>query len=254
MALAKRIIPCLDVKDGKTVKGVQFINFRDAGDPVELGKQYSLMGADELVYLDITASHEGRRTFTDLVKRIAAEVSIPFTVGGGIHELSDVERLLAAGADKVSVNSSAVRRPELITEIAKRFGSQECVCAIDARQEEDGQWRCYLNGGRVPTERMLFEWAYEAQERGAGEILFTSMNHDGSKQGFANEALNRLHEELSIPIIASGGAGCKKDFVDVFNIGHADAALAASVFHFNEIPMKELKDYLAENGINVRRI
>lgn len=254
MALAKRIIPCLDVKDGKTVKGVQFVNFRDAGDPVELGKQYSLMGADELVYLDITASHEGRRTFTDLVKRIAAEVSIPFTVGGGIHELSDVERLLAAGADKVSVNSSAVRRPELITEIAKRFGSQECVCAIDARLEEDGQWRCYLNGGRVPTDRLLFEWAHEAQERGAGEILFTSMNHDGSKQGFANEALNRLHEELSIPIIASGGAGCKKDFVDVFNIGHADAALAASVFHFNEIPMKELKEYLAEKGINVRRI
>lgn len=254
MALAKRIIPCLDVKDGKTVKGVQFVNFRDAGDPVELGKQYSLMGADELVYLDITASHEGRRTFTDLVKRIAAEVSIPFTVGGGIHELSDVERLLAAGADKVSVNSSAVRRPELITEIAKRFGSQECVCAIDARLEEDGQWRCYLNGGRVPTERLLFEWAHEAQERGAGEILFTSMNHDGSKQGFANEALNRLHEELSIPIIASGGAGCKKDFLDVFNMGHADAALAASVFHFNEIPMKELKEYLAEKGINVRRI
>ena len=254
MALAKRIIPCLDVKDGKTVKGVQFVNFRDAGDPVELGKQYRLMGADELVYLDITASHEGRRTFTDLVKRIAAEVSIPFTVGGGIHELSDVERLLAAGADKVSVNSSAVRRPELITEIAKRFGSQECVCAIDARLEEDGQWRCYLNGGRVPTDRLLFEWAHEAQERGAGEILFTSMNHDGSKQGFANEALNRLHEELSIPIIASGGAGCKKDFLDVFNMGHADAALAASVFHFNEIPMKELKDYLAENGINVRRI
>lgn len=254
MALAKRIIPCLDVKDGKTVKGVQFVNFRDAGDPVELGKQYSLMGADELVYLDITASHEGRRTFTDLVKRIAAEVSIPFTVGGGIHELSDVERLLAAGADKVSVNSSAVRRPELITEIAKRFGSQECVCAIDARLEEDGLWRCYLNGGRVPTDRLLFEWAHEAQERGAGEILFTSMNHDGSKQGFANEALNRLHEEMSIPIIASGGAGCKQDFLDVFNMGHADAALAASVFHFNEIPMKELKDYLAENGINVRRI
>lgn len=252
MALAKRIIPCLDVKDGKTVKGVQFVNFRDAGDPVELGKQYSLMGADELVYLDITASHEGRRTFTELVQRIAAEVSIPFTVGGGIHELCDVERLLAAGADKVSVNSSAVRRPELITEIARRFGSQECICAIDARLEDDGQWRCYLNGGRVPTERMLFEWAHEAQERGAGEILFTSMNHDGSKQGFANEALNRLHEELSIPIIASGGAGCMKDFVDVFKIGHADAALAASVFHFNEIPMKELKEYLNENGINVR--
>ena len=254
MSLAKRIIPCLDVKDGKTVKGVQFVNFRDAGDPVELGKQYSLMGADELVYLDITASHEGRRTFTELVQRIAAEVSIPFTVGGGIHELCDVERLLAAGADKVSVNSSAVRRPELITEIAKRFGSQECVCAIDARLEENGEWRCYLNGGRVPTERMLFEWAHEAQERGAGEILFTSMNHDGSKQGFANEALNRLHEELRIPIIASGGAGCMQDFVDVFKIGHADAGLAASVFHFNEIPMKELKQYLFEQGIDVRRV
>lgn len=236
------------------MKGVQFVNFRDAGDPVELGKQYSQMGADELVYLDITASHEGRRTFTELVQRIAAEVSIPFTVGGGIHELSDVERLLAAGADKVSVNSSAVRRPELITEIAKRFGSQECVCAIDARLEDNGEWRCYLNGGRVPTERMLFEWAHEAQERGAGEILFTSMNHDGSKQGFANEALNRLHEELSIPIIASGGAGCMQDFVDVFQIGHADAALAASVFHFNEIPMKELKNFLHENGISVRRV
>lgn len=254
MSLAKRIIPCLDVKDGKTVKGVQFVNFRDAGDPVELGKQYSLMGADELVYLDITASHEGRRTFTELVQRIAAEVSIPFTVGGGIHELSDVERLLAAGADKVSVNSSAVRRPELITEIAKRFGSQECVCAIDARLEDNGEWRCYLNGGRVPTERMLFEWAHEAQERGAGEILFTSMNHDGSKQGFANEALTRLHEELTIPIIASGGAGCMQDFVDVFKVGHADAALAASVFHFNEIPMRDLKDYLHENGISVRRV
>lgn len=254
MSLAKRIIPCLDVKDGKTVKGVQFVNFRDAGDPVELGKQYSLMGADELVYLDITASHEGRRTFTELVQRIAAEVSIPFTVGGGIHELSDVERLLAAGADKVSVNSSAVRRPELITEIAKRFGSQECVCAIDARLEENGEWRCYLNGGRVPTERMLFEWAHEAQERGAGEILFTSMNHDGSKQGFANEALNRLHEELTIPIIASGGAGCMQDFVDVFKVGHADAALAASVFHFNEIPMRDLKDFLHDNGISVRRV
>ncbi len=254
MSLAKRIIPCLDVKDGKTVKGVQFVNFRDAGDPVQLGKQYSLMGADELVYLDITASHEGRRTFTELVQRIAAEVSIPFTVGGGIHELCDVERLLAAGADKVSVNSSAVRRPELITEIAKRFGSQECVCAIDARLEDNGEWRCYLNGGRVPTERMLFEWAHEAQERGAGEILFTSMNHDGSKQGFANEALNRLHEELSIPIIASGGAGCMQDFVDVFKIGHADAGLAASVFHFNEIPMKDLKNFLHENGISVRRV
>lgn len=251
--LAKRIIPCLDVKDGKTVKGVQFVNFRDAGDPVELGKQYSELGADELVYLDITASHEGRKTFTELVQRIAAEVSIPFTVGGGIHELSDVERLLAAGADKVSINSSAIRRPELISEIAARFGVQECVCAIDARLEDDGQWRCYLNGGRIPTERTLFEWAHEAQERGAGEILFTSMNHDGSKQGFAIDALRRLHEELSIPVIASGGAGTKQHFLDVFQQAHVDAALAASVFHFNEIPMAELKQFLADEGVNVRR-
>lgn len=250
--LAKRIIPCLDVKDGKTVKGVQFVNFRDAGDPVELGKQYSQLGADELVYLDITASHEGRRTFPELVQRIAAEVSIPFTVGGGIHELADVERLLAAGADKVSVNSSAIRRPELISEIAHRFGSQECVCAIDARLDDDGQWHCYLNGGRVATDRTLFEWAHEAQERGAGEILFTSMNHDGSKQGFAIEALHRLHTELSIPIIASGGAGSKEHFLEVFQKAHIDAALAASVFHFGEIPMSELKQYLAQNGICVR--
>ncbi|MCR5362838.1 MAG: imidazole glycerol phosphate synthase subunit HisF [Bacteroidales bacterium] len=251
--LAKRIIPCLDVKDGKTVKGVQFVNFRDAGDPVELGKQYSELGADELVYLDITASHEGRKTFTELVQRIAAEVSIPFTVGGGIHELSDVERLLAAGADKVSINSSAIRRPELISEIAARFGVQECVCAIDARLEDDGQWRCYLNGGRIPTERTLFEWAHEAQERGAGEILFTSMNHDGSKQGFAVDALRRLHEELSIPVIASGGAGTKQHFLDVFKQAHVDAALAASVFHFNEIPMAELKQFLADEGVVVRQ-
>lgn len=251
--LAKRIIPCLDVKDGQTVKGVQFVNFRNAGDPVELGKQYSLMGADELVYLDITASHEGRRTFTELVKRIAEEVNIPFTVGGGISQLEDVERLLSAGADKVSVNSAAIRRPELISEIAERFGSQECVCAIDARLEEDGTWRCYLNGGRIPTDFTLFDWAYEAQERGAGEILFTSMNHDGEKKGFALEALNRLHDTLSIPVIASGGAGQKEHFRDAFTIGHADAALAASVFHFGEIPIAELKDYLNDSGICVRR-
>lgn len=250
--LAKRIIPCLDVKDRKTVKGVQFVNFRDAGDPVELGKQYSEMGADELVYLDITASHEGRHTFTELVKRIAEEVNIPFTVGGGISELKDVERLLSAGADKVSVNSAGIRRPELITEIATRFGSQECVAAIDARCEEDGTWRCYLNGGRIPTERTLFEWAHEAQERGAGEILFTSMNHDGEKKGFANEALARLHETLSIPIIASGGAGTMEHFRDAFAIGHADAALAASVFHFNEIPIKDLKEYLISEKVTIR--
>lgn len=250
--LTKRIIPCLDVKDGKTVKGVQFVNFRDAGDPVALGKQYSLAGADELVYLDITASHEGRRTFTQLVERIAAEVNIPFTVGGGISELADVERLLAAGADKVSVNSSALRRPGLIDEIARRFGCQECVCAIDARQEPDGTWRCYLNGGRVPTERTLFEWAHEAQERGAGEILFTSMDHDGSRQGFANDALRRLHDGLSIPVIASGGAGARHHFRDAFRLGMADAALAASVFHFGEIPVPELKQYLHNEGIHVR--
>ncbi len=219
-----------------------------------LGKQYSEMGADELVYLDITASHEGRRTFTELVKKIAAEVSIPFTVGGGIHELSDVERLLSAGADKVSINSSAIQRPELITEISNRFGVQECVCAIDARLEDDGVWRCYLNGGRIPTDRTLFEWAHEAQERGAGEILFTSMNHDGSKQGFAIEALGKLHETLSIPIIASGGAGSKEHFLDAFQKAHVDAALAASIFHFNEIPIRELKDYLADNGVCVRRV
>ena len=250
--LAKRIIPCLDVKDGKTVKGVQFVNFRDAGDPVELGKQYSEMGADELVYLDITASHEGRHTFTELVKRIAEEVNIPFTVGGGISELKDVERLLSAGADKVSVNSAGIRRPELITEIATRFGSQECVAAIDARCEEDGTWRCYLNGGRIPTERTLFEWAHEAQERGAGEILFTSMNHDGVKNGFADAALRKLADNLTIPIIASGGAGTKEHFRDTFLNGHSDAALAASVFHFGEIPIPELKQYLTAEGVNVR--
>lgn len=249
--LAKRIIPCLDVKDGETVKGTNFVNLRKAGDPVELGKTYSDAGADELVFLDITASYEGRKTFTDMVTRVAAEVNIPFTVGGGINELADVERLLYAGADKVSVNSAAIRRPELIDQIATRFGSQVCVCAIDARLDEDG-WHCYLKGGRERTERGLFEWAKEVQERGAGEILFTSMNHDGVKTGFANEALARLSESLTIPIIASGGAGQKEHFKDVFTLGHADAALAASVFHFGEIAIPELKTYLRNEGINVR--
>lgn len=252
MGLAKRIIPCLDVKDGQTVKGTNFVNLRQAGDPVELGKAYSQQGADELVFLDITASHEGRKTFTEMVTRVAAEINIPFTVGGGINQLADVERLLMAGADKVSVNSAALRRPELISEITGRFGSQVCVCAIDARMEDDGQWRCYLNGGRVPTERGLLEWAIEAQERGAGEILFTSMNHDGVKQGYANEALAMLADRLSIPVIASGGAGCREHFRDAFTIGKADAALAASVFHFGEIPVPELKAYLRSEGINVR--
>jgi len=249
--LAKRIIPCLDIKDGQTVKGTNFVNLRLAGDPVELGKAYSEQGADELVYLDITASFEGRKTFTELVKRIAAHINIPFTVGGGIHELSDVDRLLNAGADKVSINSAAIRNPQLIDDIAAHFGSQVCVVAIDARQTPDG-WKCYLNGGRKETDRDLFDWAHEANERGAGEILFTSMDHDGVKNGYANEALSRLSDMLTIPVIASGGAGCKEHFKDAFIKGKADAALAASVFHFGEISIPELKSYLCKEGINVR--
>ena len=251
MALAKRIIPCLDVKDGQTVKGTNFVNLRHAGDPVELGKAYSLQGADELVYLDITASHEGRKTFTDMVQRVAAEISIPFTVGGGINELADVERLLNAGADKVSINSAAIRRPELIDEIARHFGSQVCVVAIDAK-ETNGEWLCYLNGGRVPTERSLFDWAHEAAERGAGEILFTSMNHDGTRQGYPCDTFARMSEELSIPIIASGGAGSVKDIAEVLTLGKADAALAASIFHFGEITVGELKSELKKLDICVR--
>ena len=249
--LAKRIIPCLDVKDGKTVKGVNFVNFRHAGDPVEMAAMYSEAGADELVFLDITASHEGRKTFVDVVKRVAASTSIPFTVGGGIGELTDVERLLNAGADKVSINSAALRNPQLINDIAKNFGSQVCVVAIDA-QFENNEWICYLNGGRIPTERKLVEWAVEAEQRGAGEILFTSMSHDGVKTGYPNEALAALHESLNIPVIASGGAGTMEHFKDAFLIGKADAALAASVFHFGEINIKELKEYLKNNNIPVR--
>lgn len=251
MGLAKRIIPCLDVKDGETVKGTNFVNLRSAGDPVELGKTYSEQGADELCFLDITASFEGRKTFTEMVTRVAQEINIPFTVGGGINELGDVERLLYAGADKVSVNSAAIRRPELIDEITHRFGSQVCVCAIDARLDEDG-WHCYLKGGRERTEYRLFEWAHEAQERGAGEILFTSMNHDGVKEGYANEALCKLADSLSIPVIASGGAGKIEHFRDTFIEGHSDAALAASVFHFGEISIPALKRYLKSEGINIR--
>ncbi|WP_294454313.1 imidazole glycerol phosphate synthase subunit HisF [uncultured Bacteroides sp.] len=249
--LAKRIIPCLDIKDGQTVKGTNFVNLRQAGDPVELGKAYSEQGADELVYLDITASHEGRKTFTDLVKRIAAHINIPFTVGGGINELSDVDRLLNAGADKVSINSSAIRNPKLVDDIAKHFGSQVCVVAIDARSTASG-WKCYLNGGRVETDRYLYEWAKEVNERGAGEILFTSMDHDGVKTGYANEALAHLSDTLDIPVIASGGAGKMEHFKDAFTLGKADAALAASVFHFGEIPIMKLKEYLHEEGISVR--
>ena len=218
---------------------------------MELGKRYSEQNADELVYLDITASQEGRKTFTNLVRRVAAEVSIPFTVGGGINELSDVERMLNAGADKVSINSAALKRPELINQIVSHFGSQVCVVAIDARYE-DNEWSCYLNGGHKKTDRKLFEWAKEVSDRGAGEILFTSMNHDGVKHGFANDALAQLSESLPIPIIASGGAGCKEDFRDVFLKGKSDAALAASVFHYGELSISELKQYLNNQGINVR--
>lgn len=250
--LAKRIIPCLDVKDGMTVKGVNFVNFRKAGDAVELGKAYSDQGADELVYLDITASHEGRKTFVDLVRRVASNISIPFTVGGGINELKDVDRLLNAGADKVSINSAALRNPRLIEEISTHFGSQVCVVAIDAKFENNGEWICYLNGGRIPTERDLFGWAKEAQDRGAGEILFTSMSHDGVKEGYPNNALARLADTLKIPVIASGGAGKMEHFKDAFVVGKADAALAASVFHFGEIKIPELKQYLKEQHITVR--
>lgn len=249
--LAKRIIPCLDVKNGETVKGTNFVNLRSAGDPVELGRRYSEEGADELCYLDITASHEGRKTFTDMVTRVAREINIPFTVGGGINAIEDVDRMLAAGADKVSINSAALRRPEFIDEIAGKFGSQVCVCAIDARNDEDG-WHCYVNGGRIRVERTLLDWAKEVADRGAGEILFTSMDHDGVKQGFANEALAMLAETLPIPIIASGGAGKMEHFRDAFSVGKADAALAASVFHFGEIPIPDLKHYLRKEGVEVR--
>lgn len=249
--LAKRIVPCLDVKDGQTVKGTNFVNLRHAGDPVELGKAYSEQGADELVFLDITASFEGRKTFTEMVTRVAETINTPFTVGGGINALEDVERLLYAGADKISINSAAIRQPALIDEITRRFGSQVCVCAIDARLDPDG-WHCYVKGGRERVELGLFDWAHEVQERGAGEILFTSMNHDGVKAGYANEALAQLADNLSIPIIASGGAGKMEDFRDVFIKGKADAALAASVFHFGEIPIPALKAYLHDEGINVR--
>lgn len=249
--LAKRIIPCLDVKDGETVKGTNFVNLRWAGDPVELGKMYSAAGADELVFLDITASFEGRKTFTNMVTRVAEEINIPFTVGGGINAIDDVERLLMAGADKVSINSAAIKNPQLVNDIARRFGSQVCVCAIDARLDDDG-WHCYVKGGRERTPLNLFNWASEVADRGAGEILFTSMDHDGVKQGYANEALAQLSDRLSIPIIASGGAGTMQHFKEAFTLGKADAALAASVFHFGQIAIPDLKRYLAHEGINVR--
>lgn len=250
--LAKRIIPCLDIRNGQTVKGVKFLDIKEVGDPVELGALYAQQGADELVFLDITASHEKRKTFVDLVKRIAQHINIPFTVGGGISELSDADALLSAGADKISINSSAVRNPQLIGDMAQHFGSQFVVVAIDAKQIAGDEWTVTVNGGRIPTEKRLFSWAREAEERGAGEILFTSMDHDGVKKGFANEALARLSDERGIPIIASGGAGAKEHFKDVFTKGKADAGLAASIFHFNEIPIPELKAYLKNEGISIR--
>ncbi len=250
--LAKRIIPCLDIKDGRTVKGVNFVNLRDAGDPVELGALYSEQGADELIFLDITATHEKRKTLASLARDIAGHLSIPFTIGGGIKSVEDVDVLLASGADKISINSAAVRRPELIDELARNFGSQFVVIAVDAKQI-DGDWWVHLNGGRIPTEIRLMDWIKESQERGAGEILFTSMDHDGTKNGFANEITAQVSEALSIPVIASGGAGTMAHFKDVFTKGKADAGLAASIFHFREIGIGELKEYLDEEGIVVRR-
>lgn len=249
--LAKRIIPCLDVKDGTTVKGINFVDIKAVGDPVELGAEYSRQGADELVYLDITASHEKRKLFADLVKRIAQNINIPFTIGGGINEMADADRLLSAGADKISINSSAVRNPGFIDQLAKAFGSQFVVVAIDA-QFNNGKWTVFVNGGRIATNKELFLWAKEAQDRGCGEILFTSMNHDGVKQGFACDALATLSDNLSIPIIASGGAGNMQHFTDVFTKGKADAGLAASIFHYKEIAIPQLKSYLSQNGVSVR--
>ncbi len=249
--LSKRIIPCLDIKDGRTVKGVNFIGLRDAGDPVDLAELYSKEGADELVFLDITATHEKRKTLLDLVTRVAEQLNIPFTVGGGISEIDDAYALLKAGADKISINSAAVKRPELINELNTHFGAQFVVVAIDAKKTEDG-WKVFLRGGRDRTELNLFEWAKEVEERGAGEILFTSMNHDGTKSGFANEELARLSESLNIPIIASGGAGTMEHFKDTFIEGKSDAALAASIFHFKEISIPDLKGYLKQEKIPIR--
>lgn len=249
--LTRRIIPCLDIKDGRTVKGVNFVDLQDAGDPVALAEAYSVEGADELVFLDISATNEKRKTLSELVRRVAQRVTIPFTVGGGISDVADVGPLLDAGADKVSVNSSAVQRPGLIDELAKAFGSQCIVLAIDARKIVN-QWTVHTHGGRTSTDKRLFSWAKEGQERGAGEILFTSMDHDGTKSGFANDALSKLHELLTIPVIASGGAGQPSDFLETFVTGKADAALAASVFHYGQIRISELKAFLSQHNIIVR--
>jgi cyclase len=249
--LAKRIIPCLDIKDGRTVKGVNFVDLKDAGDPVELGKRYCDEGADELVFLDITATHEKRKTLAALAKNIAQHLNIPFTIGGGISSVNDASYLLEAGADKISVNSAAVKNPDLINQLADTFGNQFVVVAIDAKQI-NGEWFVYLNGGRLPTDIPLLQWAKEAENRGAGEILFTSMDHDGTKNGFACQALAEMSDLVGIPIIASGGAGNIDHFSEVFTVGKADAGLAASIFHFNEVNIPELKQALKSSGISVR--
>lgn len=249
--LTKRIIPCLDIKDGRTVKGVNFVSLRDAGDPVELATKYAATGADELVFLDISATEQGRKTMADLVLQVAAAVDIPFTVGGGISSVADVEILLKNGADKVSINSSAVRRPALIKELSEAFGAQCVVVAIDAKKVGD-QWLVHLVGGKQATDLDLFDWAKQAAQLGAGEILFTSMDHDGTKSGFANEALAKIAESVNIPIIASGGAGNMEDFYNSFTFGKADAALAASIFHYGEIGIPALKTFLKDKNIPVR--
>lgn len=250
--LCKRIIPCLDIKDGRTVKGTNFIDLRDVGDPAELGALYAQQGADELVFLDITATVEKRKTLSELVNKIAHHINIPFTVGGGISSVEDVRVLLQNGADKISVNTAAFKRPELIKELEKDFGSQCVVLAIDTKKEEDGEWYVYLNGGRTKTEMRCIDWAKQAVDLGAGEILLTSMNHDGTKQGFALDITKTLSTTLPVPVIASGGGGTMQHFVDVFENAKADAALAASIFHFKEIDIPYLKVYLKEKNINVR--
>ena len=249
--LAKRIIPCLDVKDGKTVKGINFENIKNVGDPVELGAYYAQMGADELVFLDITATNEKRKTLSELVTRIAKEINIPFTVGGGISSIYDVSFLMACGADKISINTAAVLHPELITELAKNFGSQCIVLAIDTKFI-NGEWYVFLNGGRIPTDIKTIEWAKKAVDMGAGEILLTSMDHDGTKNGFAIDITRAVSESVNVPVIASGGAGTMEHFVEVFKEGKADAALAASIFHYKEIEIPALKTYLKQKGIEVR--
>lgn len=249
--LAKRIIPCLDIKDGRTVKGVNFENIRDAGDPVELAIRYADEGADELVFLDITATNEKRKTLTELVTRIAKQINIPFTVGGGINSIDDVSALLNAGADKISVNSAAIKNPELIKDLADQFGSQCIVLAIDTKFENNDWW-VYLNGGRVKTELLALNWAKQAVKLGAGEILLTSMNNDGTKSGFAIDITKQISQAVNVPVIASGGAGTLEHFKDVFISGKADAALAASVFHFDEIKILELKKYLSSKNIPIR--